>query len=122
MLNRDTAQREAARTDGQPASGRGWRRVELVVFSIYAAWCAIAVAEIFGRHMTGASPFPGILANYNGNIAVSGFIAPFGLLAQALAASRWLSPRVARGLGLAIIAVASLAWTVFFVVMEVTDL
>lgn len=95
------------------------RRFELALFVVYLAWSLVAVAEIVLRKHYGHSPLPGILADHNGNIAVSGF-----LLAAALPGA-WLTQfgrrrgsRALRFAGAACLPVAALGWGVLFVLME----
>ena len=101
----------------------GRKIFERVLFGVYAAWSVIAVAEIIGRKLTGASPFPGFLANHNGNIAVSGFIVPVGLVAAAM--RRFFDRRpglrgtvVSRAAPTLLVATAAVGWTVYFIVLE----
>ena len=95
----------------------------IALFVAYVGWSLLALVEIALRKGSGASSLPGILADHNGNIAVSGFILFAAYPGAALEVagttrrSRWLGHLAALT-----VPAAALAWGVFFVAMELVPL
>ncbi len=96
------------------------RRLTLVLFVVYVAWSIIAVVEIVLRRHYGDSPLPGVLANHNGNIAVTGFIMAAAYPGAGIARlARRLQSRTLAWVAMACVPVAAVCFGTFFILMEV---